>query len=73
MEIFAGRTISIPGNRIMNYRDLIKTTKYSMFPYPIKTTSIPTTKSQIGADENIESTFPNELVPSDYILYFLIL
>ncbi len=44
-----------------------------MFPYPIKTTSIPTTKSQIGADENIESTFPNELVPSDYILYFLIL
>ncbi len=60
---------------MMNYKDLINTTRYLISPNPIKTTNTPTIYSHTGAVANIFIDLPN-MFPFKSILlsiYFFIL
>ena len=70
----AGITTWSPGKSMMNYKDLIKITRYLISPYPIKTTNNPTIISHKGAVANIDYAYLIAL-PSGLLLlifYFFI-
>jgi hypothetical protein len=71
----AGITTCSPGKSMMNYKDLIKITRYFTSPYPINTTNNPTIISHNGAVANIDNAYPIPL-PFEPLLskfYFFIL
>ena len=71
----AGITTWSPGKSMMNYKDLIKITRYFTSPYPIKTTNNPTMDSHKGAVANIDNALPIPLPFEPLLLsfYFFIL